>query len=543
MKNIYKNSVWSKILKLSVIFILLSLQTNVYAQNGIIWQKCFGVPSGSNDYRNMCKTDGGYFLVGGSYNGGDFVGNYGLVDIGLIKIDNNGNKLWSNHYGGTGADRCYSITKGWSGRYYIVGSTASNNLPNYTGSGINGYIVCIDSLGNMLWQNCYGVLGGEEFYTAVEPYGNYLYAAGNTQSLTTATGSAWSYGFDDFYVCKIDAMNGSLVKAQHYGGSNHDYVRKMIRTQDNNLLLVGTSQSNNFDVPVNYGTMSQYDAWALKIDTGLNIITNKIFGGISGDEFHDVLQVDNGFVLFGYTHNQDTLTGNLDIIVNGNFQMMLIKTDNNLNSLWQKSYGCSILTYSTADSWGSGGNLLILLDNGFLMSAFSNPTYCNAYPITTGYSVFIKTDFAGNQMAERYYGNISYGGQDFNVRSIINAGDGIVVGANGKADNNYFCNSTGVNPAAFWNIYKWNDNLIVGNEEKAGKENMVEVYPSPATSALIIDGLTNTALVEIYDISGKLLLTKQLNTQQLDISLLAKGLYFIKLTTEEGSVVRKFVKE
>jgi hypothetical protein len=47
----------------------------------------------------------------------------------------------------------------------------------------------------------------------------------------------------------------------------------------------------------------------------------------------------------------------------------------------------------------------------------------------------------------------------------------------------------------------------------------------------------------VYDISGKLLFTKLLNGNQLDISSLAKGLYFIKLSTAEGSLVRKFVKE
>jgi hypothetical protein len=69
------------------------------------------------------------------------------------------------------------------------------------------------------------------------------------------------------------------------------------------------------------------------------------------------------------------------------------------------------------------------------------------------------------------------------------------------------------------------------------------LFPNPAINTINIGGLENTAKAEVYDISGKLLLTKQLNTNQIDISSLAKGLYFIKLSTAEGSVVRKFVKE
>jgi hypothetical protein len=71
----------------------------------------------------------------------------------------------------------------------------------------------------------------------------------------------------------------------------------------------------------------------------------------------------------------------------------------------------------------------------------------------------------------------------------------------------------------------------------------VVIYPNPATKTLNIEGLSNMATAVVYDISGKLLLSKQLNENQLDISSLAKGLYFIKLSTMEGSVVRKFVKE
>jgi hypothetical protein len=87
------------------------------------------------------------------------------------------------------------------------------------------------------------------------------------------------------------------------------------------------------------------------------------------------------------------------------------------------------------------------------------------------------------------------------------------------------------------------------NETWTGLQNLnyeginLIVYPNPVTNTLYIDGLTIIDKAEVYDLNGKLLLPKQLNTKQIDISPLAKGIYFIKLTTEEGSVVRKFVKE
>jgi photosystem II stability/assembly factor-like uncharacterized protein len=71
----------------------------------------------------------------------------------------------------------------------------------------------------------------------------------------------------------------------------------------------------------------------------------------------------------------------------------------------------------------------------------------------------------------------------------------------------------------------------------------INIYPNPVTTTISIEGVIENTIAEIFDISGKLLLSKQLNENQLDISTLAKGLYFIKLSTAEGSVVWKFIKE
>jgi hypothetical protein len=90
-------------------------------------------------------------------------------------------------------------------------------------------------------------------------------------------------------------------------------------------------------------------------------------------------------------------------------------------------------------------------------------------------------------------------------------------------------------------IYCGNLSGIEDNGEPASIGTFL--FPNPATTTISIDGISTPSKAEVYDISGKLLLTKQLTNSQLDISNLAKGLYFIKLSTEEGSVVRKFVKE
>jgi hypothetical protein len=87
---------------------------------------------------------------------------------------------------------------------------------------------------------------------------------------------------------------------------------------------------------------------------------------------------------------------------------------------------------------------------------------------------------------------------------------------------------------------------VVVNPNAVGEniaDKTIMVYPNPSYNIIFVEGFECTVLIDIYDLNCKLLLSKQLNANQLDISTLAKGLYFIKLSTEEGCVVRKFVKE
>ncbi len=85
-----------------------------------------------------------------------------------------------------------------------------------------------------------------------------------------------------------------------------------------------------------------------------------------------------------------------------------------------------------------------------------------------------------------------------------------------------------------------NTSGIVPNDNQ---NDIIRVYPNPAEDILFIDGLTNPAMVSIYDISGKLIMIKQLTTDEIDISSLAKGMYFIKVISDKQSLVRKFLKE
>jgi len=70
----------------------------------------------------------------------------------------------------------------------------------------------------------------------------------------------------------------------------------------------------------------------------------------------------------------------------------------------------------------------------------------------------------------------------------------------------------------------------------------VSVYPNPTSSILYISGMQN-ANIQLFDLSGKLLINQQNADNQINVSNLQNGIYSVKITNESGTVVRKFVKQ
>jgi len=62
---------------------------------------------------------------------------------------------------------------------------------------------------------------------------------------------------------------------------------------------------------------------------------------------------------------------------------------------------------------------------------------------------------------------------------------------------------------------------------------------------LIIENNTGDAIItlQVYDVLGKLVLAENNPTNQSNVSTLKRGVFFIKITTAQGSLIKKMVKE
>ena len=97
----------------------------------------------------------------------------------------------------------------------------------------------------------------------------------------------------------------------------------------------------------------------------------------------------------------------------------------------------------------------------------------------------------------------------------------------------------------FDNLYL--DNFTYENNPSLGtdtflSDNEFKIYPNPVKNILNIDA-NNITSISIYSVNGKEVLSKDTNTNKVNVSALANGLYFINIKDNEDRVIiKKFIK-
>jgi beta-glucanase (GH16 family) len=72
-------------------------------------------------------------------------------------------------------------------------------------------------------------------------------------------------------------------------------------------------------------------------------------------------------------------------------------------------------------------------------------------------------------------------------------------------------------------------------------EDTVSVYPNPATNIINLSASVALSSVEVYDVSGKLLLTKEKDLTHIDVKEYASGVYFLVINVNNQQVVKKVI--
>jgi hypothetical protein len=284
---------------------------------------------------NMLATpDGNYLIVGysQSFGGGD-------MDVYLMKVDPNGNEIFTKTYGGFGNEEGKEIIATGDGNYIIVG--ASNS---YTGSSTNNDIQLfkIDPNGTLITARNYGtgqyesarsiklcsdggfIVAGK---TAPSPLDNaMLYLVRTNSNLDTVwtrtmsgapnswegksivvnSDNTYTLAIDDSSVAndsdirilKLDANGSSILVNNRFGDNMKDIAKTLRPTSDGGYIVTGISRS--FGWPV--------DMWVIKLDGGCSRQWDKNYGGGGHEHGYSVRQTaDGGYIAVGHTRSYGTI--------------------------------------------------------------------------------------------------------------------------------------------------------------------------------------------------------------------------------------------
>lgn len=78
--------------------------------------------------------------------------------------------------------------------------------------------------------------------------------------------------------------------------------------------------------------------------------------------------------------------------------------------------------------------------------------------------------------------------------------------------------------------------------DEVSMENTTMVYPNPAKDVINVTAASNINSIEVYSITGQLLISENGNDMQsqINVSELANGIYMMKISTEDGVINKKF---
>ncbi len=315
------------------------------------WETTFGGGGDDGGLSIWPAEDGGYVITG--YTTMD----EGDKDLWMIKVDQEGTKVWDKTFGGIKDDLGWSVQTTKDGSYILVGTTGS-----FGSGGKDIWLIKTDEEGEETWDVVFGGTEDEWGLCLVETEDGYVILG-----VTSSQGS----GGLDLWLIKTD-REGDLVWDKTFGGTKDELAGSFERSDDGGYIIVATTVSpgpdgcgkdiwliktdtegnlvwdETFDKErdeigsalletedgyIILGTIESpegRDLWLAKADLEGCLMWDKTFGG-SGDDGGWAIQRSNngGYILAGYTESQGS----------GNQDLWLIKADSEGEEVWDKTFG------------------------------------------------------------------------------------------------------------------------------------------------------------------------------------------------------------
>jgi hypothetical protein len=284
-------------------------------QGNIIWENTYGC-QWNDDPRDMILTpDGGFVMIDHiQFGGGDVTNYYGSGDTWMCKCDSLGNIEWEKTLGNDGYDYCATMIMNSQNNIMMIGAAQKHGglvecYPDEVWRDV--WLVELDLQGNIISQHCYGGSDYDIGYNILELNDGYILSCytdsndGDVSGLHGPTGGPPG-GWEDIWVVRLDEQF-NITWQKCLGGYKGDSPGSIIKTNDENIIIFGTTSSNDGDVSGNHSYEGGIytDIWAVKLSTEGEILWQQCYGGVERERIvspHNVIKkTDYNFVISSST--------------------------------------------------------------------------------------------------------------------------------------------------------------------------------------------------------------------------------------------------
>ena len=315
------------------------------ASGNEIWTKNFESGEGGNFYGIdiIEKSDlSGYFLLCYITNKTEDISTYygGASDIWIVELNYNGELVNEKTFGDITRDIGWRIVQSANG-YTVSGYTSINNegepdLYTLWLFEIDDSLELISEIKNFSGIN--------------NPTDPQIAHIGNNEFILSAKYNN-DNNRDDIWLARVNGNTGEIVWENTIGNQDNDGVNSLLINGDF-VILSGYLETNKA-------------FWAKYSLNGIPIST-KVFS--TSSVFNDVIQDNSGNFYFSGRVNPPG--SDIDVIEHGNVDVLVIKTDAELNEIWQKSFGGS--SNDVTDSSGFRIPSIIINENNNLIITTSS---------------------------------------------------------------------------------------------------------------------------------------------------------------------------
>ncbi len=239
---------------------LIKLDSNLTEQ----WSKIYGGDDWDFGNSVIQTSDGGYLICGSTYSFGN-----GDEDYYLVKTNNLGDTTWTKTFGGAKQDVAKSVIETLDNAYLVTGF--SKSLGDTLG---DFYTVKIDYNGDTLWTNRFGGVQADFGNDLLESSSGYYIVCGETKSLGAGdsdgvvyqistsgiTGVNYTFGgssFDSFESIteRLDGKIAMTGKTTSFGFAN----------ANGEVLIVVLGQDWSFVNATTFGSYEKENAYSIEV--------------------------------------------------------------------------------------------------------------------------------------------------------------------------------------------------------------------------------------------------------------------------------------